>query len=105
GHHIDLDLIQAQLTRRRPGQSHLTTPRNEQDRVECLSGLANNITLGSPICLMVLNKDFRQQDYTDLNATYRPSHADYTTEAKYGVIAPSGGGRSSARETIGRVAA
>lgn len=105
GHKIDLAHIQHFLNRRRPGQSHLSSPRDEKDQVECLSGLVNQISLGTPITLLVRNKDFKQDHYSDLAQVYRPSHADYTTDAKYGAKAPSGGGRASARETIGRVAA
>lgn len=100
--------IQMDLDRRRPGQSRITTPRNEADSVEILSGLnGDNITLGTPIAMLVRNKDQRSQDYldNDMNVAYRPSHADATYDAKYGVRAIAGGGRSSARETIGRVAA
>lgn len=105
GHLIDLSFVQQQLDRRRPGQSHLASPRGELDQVECLSGLVNGISLGTPITLIVRNKDAKQDHYDDLKDVYRPSHADFTTDAKYGVKAPSGGGRASARETIGRVAA
>lgn len=97
--------IQNELDRRRPGQSRLTTPRDEEDRVEILSGLVNGITIGTPIGLAVRNKDQRSKDYEDMALKYRPSHADATYDAKYGVRAVAGGGRSSARETIGRVAA
>lgn len=99
--------IQPQLTRRRPGQSSLTTPRDEKDKVEILSGTEHGVTLGTPIAMMVRNQDQRPHDYTDekLDAFPRPSHADYTYLEKYGIKASSGGGRSSARETIGRVAA
>ncbi|WFD07644.1 chorismate synthase [Malassezia vespertilionis] len=99
--------IQRQLTRRRPGQSNLTTPRDEKDKVEILSGVEHTVTLGTPVAMMVRNQDQRPHDYTDdtLDAFPRPSHADYTYLEKYGVKASSGGGRSSARETIGRVAA
>lgn len=103
-HKIDMAKVQAFLDRRRPGQSHLASPRNEKDTVECVSGLVNGITLGTPITLLVRNEDTRQDHYSDLTQVYRPSHADYTTDLKYGVKAPSGGGRASARETIGRVA-
>ncbi|CAF9913204.1 MAG: bifunctional chorismate synthase/riboflavin reductase [NAD(P)H] aro2 [Alectoria fallacina] len=98
--------IQPQLTRRRPGQSALTTPRDEKDRVQIQSGTEFGITLGTPIGLMVKNEDHRPQDYKgDTMAGFpRPSHADYTYQEKYGVRASSGGGRSSARETIARVA-
>jgi chorismate synthase len=97
--------IQPQLTRRRPGQSALTTPRDEADQVTILSGTENGVTLGTPIGLSVNNKDQRPGDYGDMATVPRPSHADYTYLMKYGVKASSGGGRSSARETIGRVAA
>lgn len=102
------DEIQVDLDRRRPGQSRITTPRNEADSVEIMSGLSpDGITLGTPIAMLVRNKDQRSQDYldNDMNVAYRPSHADATYDAKYGVRAIAGGGRSSARETIGRVAA
>jgi chorismate synthase len=97
--------IQPQLDRRRPGQSALTTPRDEADTVTILSGTENGITLGTPIALSVNNRDQRPGDYSSLAAVPRPSHADYTYLMKYGIKASSGGGRSSARETIGRVAA
>jgi len=100
--------IQVDLDRRRPGQSRITTPRNEADAVEILSGVTpDGITTGTPIAMLVRNKDQRSQDYlsNDMNVAYRPSHADATYDAKYGVRAIAGGGRSSARETIGRVAA
>ena len=96
-------IVQHQLDLRRPGQSDLTSPRQERDRVEILSGIENDRTLGSPIAMLVRNQDMRQGDYrTDV---LRPSHADFTYLAKYGIKAQSGGGRASARETIGRVAA
>ncbi len=97
--------IQPQLTRRRPGQSDMTTPRDEADRVVILSGVENGKTLGTPIGLMVNNKDQRPGDYQEMDNVPRPSHADFTYQMKYGNRAASGGGRSSARETIGRVAA
>lgn len=100
--------IQIDLDRRRPGQSRITTPRNEEDAVEIISGLSpDGLTLGTPIAMLVRNKDQRSQDYldNDMKVAYRPSHADATYDAKYGVRAVAGGGRSSARETIGRVAA
>ena len=97
--------IQPQLDRRRPGQSDLTTPREEADRVTILSGVENGLTLGTPIGLLVHNKDQRPGDYGEMDQIPRPSHADFTYQAKYGIRASSGGGRSSARETIGRVAA
>lgn len=97
--------IQKELDRRKPGQSRLTTPRDEEDVVEILSGLVDDVTTGTPIGLLVRNKDQRSQDYADMATKYRPSHADATYDAKYGVRSVAGGGRSSARETIGRVAA
>ena len=97
--------IQPQLDRRRPGQSRLTTDREEADQVTILSGVENGVTLGTPIALFVGNKDQRPSDYQDMRSVPRPSHADFTYQKKYGVRASSGGGRSSARETIGRVAA
>lgn len=97
--------IQPQLDRRRPGQSKVTTPRAESDTVTILSGTEHGVTLGTPIGLMVPNKDQRPGDYAEMSRIPRPSHADFTYETKYGVRASSGGGRSSARETIGRVAA
>ncbi len=97
--------IQAQLDRRRPGQSKLSTDRQEADRVTIFSGVENGLTLGTPIGLFVPNKDQRPGDYREMSKVPRPSHADYTYQVKYGIRASSGGGRSSARETIGRVAA
>jgi chorismate synthase len=97
--------IQRQLDRRRPGQSRLTTDRQEADRVSILSGTENGLTLGTPIALLVPNKDQRPSDYASMSHVPRPSHADYTYQMKYGIRAASGGGRSSARETVGRVAA
>jgi chorismate synthase len=97
--------IQPQLDRRRPGQSALTTARDEADAVSILSGVENGVTLGTPIALLVDNRDQRPGDYKEMLNIPRPSHADYTYQMKYGVRASSGGGRSSARETIGRVAA
>ena len=97
--------IQVQLDRRRPGQSDLTTPREEADQVTILSGVEDGLTLGTPIGLLVHNKDQRPGDYGEMDRVPRPSHADFTYQAKYGTRASSGGGRSSARETVGRVAA
>jgi len=102
---LDLAAIQAELDRRRPGQSRITTPRREDDRVEILSGLLDGLTLGTPIAMVVRNQDQRPQDYREMEVAFRPSHADATYQAKYGIQARSGGGRASARETIGRVAA
>lgn len=97
--------VQIELDRRKPGQSRLTTPRNEDDAVEIMSGTFDDVTLGTPISMVVRNKDQKSNDYDTMAAKYRPSHADATYDAKYGVRAVAGGGRSSARETIGRVAA
>ena len=97
--------IQAQLDRRRPGQSDLTTSRQEADKVEILSGVEAGLTLGSPIMLLVRNAGQHPRDYGATAAVPRPSHADFTYRAKYGIAAASGGGRASARETVGRVAA
>jgi len=97
--------VQAELDRRRPGQSDLVSPRSEADRVEVLSGLSEGRTLGTPIAMLVRNTDADPSAYADFKDRYRPSHADYTYEARYGVRAWAGGGRASARETVGRVAA
>jgi chorismate synthase len=107
GHAFDLAQIQTQLNRRRPGQSALTSPRDEKDQVEVLSGIDadSGRTLGTSIALVVRNENQKSKDYGNLAELYRPSHADYTYEAKYGLRAVAGGGRASARETIGRVAA
>jgi chorismate synthase len=102
---IDVAEIQCDLDRRRPGQSVLTTPRQEADQAEILSGVFDGRTLGSPIAIVVRNKDARPSAYEEMRDIYRPSHADFTTEAKYGIRNWQGGGRASARETIGRVAA
>lgn len=97
--------IQGELDRRRPGQSKITTPRKEYDTVSILSGIYQGLTLGTPIAMMVANKDHRPEAYSEIKEKFRPSHADYTYQEKYGIRDPQGGGRSSARETIGRVAA
>ena len=97
--------IQVELDRRRPGQSKITTPRKESDTCEIISGVFEGKTLGTPIAILVRNKDTRSQDYDEMAFKYRPSHADATYDAKYGIRNWQGGGRSSARETIGRVAA
>jgi chorismate synthase len=102
---VTVDVIQAALDRRRPGQSSLTTQRRESDTVEILSGVQDGLSLGTPIALMVRNEDQRPRDYANMADAYRPSHADFTYDVKYGIRAASGGGRSSARETVGRVAA
>src|SRR3989440_7808602 len=97
--------IQRELDRRRPGQSAITTTRDEADRCQILSGVFGGQTLGTPISIMVMNKDARPEAYAEMKSSYRPSHADFTYEAKYGIRNWQGGGRASARETIGRVAA
>lgn len=102
---LNAEQIQAELNRRRPGQSDIVTPRNEADTVEILSGVVDGLTTGTPIALSVRNKDHRSSAYDEMQHTYRPSHADFCYDAKYGIRAWAGGGRASARETIGRVAA
>jgi chorismate synthase len=97
--------IQPQLNRRKPGQSALSTDRKESDKVTIISGTENGKTLGTPIALQVANRDQRPTDYGEITNIPRPSHADFTYQMKYGIRASSGGGRSSARETIGTVAA
>ena len=100
---VDMDFIQSELDRRRPGQSRLTTARQEQDRVEVLSGVFEGKTTGTSIGFIVRNSDQHSQDYEDLRTMFRPSHADFTYQQKYGVRDHRGGGRSSARETVSRV--
>ncbi|KAJ8425974.1 hypothetical protein Cgig2_009512 [Carnegiea gigantea] len=97
--------LQIDLDRRRPGQSRITTPRKETDTCKIISGVAEGVTTGSPIAVNVPNTDQRGHDYSEMSIAYRPSHADATYDFKYGVRSIQGGGRSSARETIGRVAA
>lgn len=103
--HLTREMVQRQLDRRRPGQSDIVTPRDEADSVEILSGVLDDLTLGTPIALSVRNKDQRSSAYDEMQHVYRPSHADYCYDAKYGIRAWAGGGRASARETVGRVAA
>lgn len=105
GINIDLDYVQAQLNRRRPGQSALTTARKEADQVELLSGVFEGKSTGQPIGFIVRNADHHSADYDNLRDVFRPSHADYTYHTKYGIRDHRGGGRSSARETISRVVA
>lgn len=102
---LDMDFIQNELDRRRPGQSNITTPRKEKDKVVFLSGVFEGKTTGAPIAFTIANKDQQSSDYNNLKNIYRPSHADYTYAMKYGVRDHRGGGRSSARETIARVVA
>src|SRR5271165_3332884 len=97
--------IQFDLDRRRPGQSEIVTQRAEEDKCQILSGIFEGLTLGTPISLIVWNKDARPEAYREMESAFRPSHADYTYQAKYGIRNWQGGGRTSARETIGRVAA
>jgi chorismate synthase len=102
---IDLDFIQIELDRRKPGQSKITTQRKEDDVAEILSGVFEGKSTGTPIAMIIRNQDQRSKDYSHIAETFRPSHADYTYEAKYGNRDYRGGGRSSARETAARVAA
>ena len=102
---LSVDDIQHELDRRRPGQSEISTQRKESDKAVLLSGVFEGQTLGTPIGIMVLNEDARGRDYEQMRTKFRPSHADYTYQAKYGVRDWKGGGRASSRETIGRVAA
>ncbi len=102
---IDLDRVQAELDRRRPGQSAITTARNEADRVEILSGMLGGVTTGTPIGFVVRNAGHHSDDYDNLRDVFRPSHADYTYQYKYGIRDHRGGGRTSARETVARVVA
>ena len=105
GLEIDMDFIQSELDRRRPGQSRITTPRKESDTVEFLSGVFENKTTGAPIGFLVRNENQQSSDYDNIREAFRPSHADFTYQEKYGIRDYRGGGRSSARETIARVVA
>jgi chorismate synthase len=102
---LDVIDVQAELDRRRPGQSRLVSQRKEADQVEILSGVVDGMTIGTPIAMLIRNEDARSKDYEQVAQAYRPSHADYTYDAKYGIRAVAGGGRASARETAARVAA
>jgi len=102
---MDTGFVQNELDRRKPGQSHITTQRSEGDKVEFLSGIFQGITMGTPIGFIIRNQDQHSDDYNNLKDVYRPSHADYTYDQKYGLRDHRGGGRSSARETIARVVA
>ena len=102
---IDLDFIQSQLDRRKPGQSKITTQRKESDKVEFLSGLFEGISTGTPISFIIKNEDTKSKDYSHIIDIFRPSHADFTYQAKYGLRDYRGGGRSSARETANWVVA
>ena len=105
GLEVDFEIIQKQLDRRKPGQSKITTQRKELDTVEFLSGIFEGKSTGTPISFMIKNEDAKSKDYSHLKDTYRPSHADFTYQAKYGIRDYRGGGRSSARETACRVVA
>jgi len=102
---VDMEKIQQELNRRRPGQSRITTPRKEDDQVQFLSGFYDGVTTGTPIGFVVWNHNQHSSDYDEMKSVYRPSHADYTYQMKYGIRDPRGGGRSSARETIARCVA
>ena len=102
---IDMEQLQREVLRRRPGQGGISSSRNEADEVEILSGIMNGVTLGTPIGFLIRNQDQRSEDYDQLKDVYRPSHADYTYQAKYGIRDHRGGGRASARETAARVVA
>ncbi|MFZ9504736.1 MAG: chorismate synthase, partial [Cyclobacteriaceae bacterium] len=102
---FDEDLIRRDLERRKPGQSRITTQRQEDESFKVLSGVFEGKTTGTPIAIVIENQDQRSKDYAHLKEAFRPSHADYTYDAKYGVRDHRGGGRSSARETAARVAA
>lgn len=105
GIELDMEFIQEELNRRKPGQSKVTTPRKENDEVQFLSGIYEGKTTGTPIGFIIWNKNQHSSDYDNLKDVYRPSHADYTYHKKYGIRDPRGGGRSSARETISRCVA
>ncbi|MDL2255362.1 chorismate synthase [Parabacteroides sp. OttesenSCG-928-K15] len=100
---LDMEVIQRELDRRRPGQSSITTPRKEADEVQFLSGIYEGKTTGTPVGFLVWNNNQHSSDYDEMQTKYRPSHADYTYDMKYGLRDPRGGGRSSARETIARI--
>ncbi|WP_455628803.1 chorismate synthase [Parabacteroides chinchillae] len=102
---LDMDFIQQELNRRKPGQSRITTPRKEDDEVQFFSGIYEGKTTGTPIGFIIWNKNQHSADYDNMKSLYRPSHADYTYQTKYGIRDPRGGGRSSARETIARCVA
>src|SRR5687767_14969959 len=102
---IDETFIQSELARRKPGQSRITTQRKEDDKLNILSGVFEGVSTGMPITMTIENQDQRSKDYSHIATTFRPSHADYTYEVKYGQRDYRGGGRSSARETAARVAA
>ncbi len=105
GLEVDMDYIQGELNRRKPGQSKITTQRKEKDEFQILSGVFDGKTTGTPIALMIWNEDQKSKDYDHISSQFRPSHADFTYQEKYGIRDHRGGGRSSARETAARVAA
>ena len=105
GFEIDFEWLNLQVARRKPGQSNITSPRNESDEVHFVSGIFEGKTLGTPIAFWVKNSNQQSKDYDELKEIYRPGHADYTYDAKYGIRDHRGGGRSSARETVARVVA
>ena len=105
GIELDTAFIQSELNRRKPGQSKITTPRKEEDEVQFLSGIYEGKTTGTPIGFIIWNKNHHSADYDKMKSVYRPSHADYTYQTKYGIRDPRGGGRSSAREAIARCVA
>ncbi|MFH1726968.1 MAG: chorismate synthase [Pseudomonadota bacterium] len=105
GIEISIADIQKQLNRRKPGQNKITSPRSEDDKIEILSGVFNGLSLGTPICAIIKNKDVKSQDYDNLKNVFRPGHADYTYFMKYGIYDHRGGGRASGRETAARVIA
>jgi len=105
GFSVDFESLQYEINRRRTNQGVYSSKRSEEDSVEFLSGIFNGKTLGTPIAFAVYNKDARSEDYDELKDIYRPSHADYTYDAKYGIRDYRGGGRASARETLSRVVA
>lgn len=100
---LDLDEIQYEVDRRKPGRCNLMSQRREEDKVVFVSGLKDNVTLGSPVAFFVINNDFKEKDYKNISDVFRPSHADFTYYKKYGILSDSGGGRASARETLVRV--
>ncbi|MFL5753200.1 MAG: chorismate synthase, partial [Bacteroidia bacterium] len=102
---VDIDFVQQELDRRRPGQSHIVTQRKEGDKVEFLSGIFEGKSTGSPIGFIIRNEDQKSKDYDHIKEAYRPSHADFTYDKKYGIRDYRGGGRSSARETVARTVA
>lgn len=102
---LDFEKIQRELDRRRPGQSDLTTQRKESDEIEVLSGLFDGLTTGTPLCLLIRNRDAKSRDYREVSSLYRPGHGDVSYELRYGIRDDRGGGRASARETVARVAA